>query len=481
MYAETGKQFGEGAFGKVVEVVDATGKRFAKKTCTRENYMYNTDYEKTCMDALKHGNTRHRGYHHVVQLEAAERNSVNTGWILIMECYEGNLLELMESFYTYDEGDNETLNALPEAILRDLALHASFGLAYMTELGYAHCDLKPENILWKKSTQTKSGYHFSIADFGNVLEKMDRYTSIQTRQYMCTENLLGVASVTGCDMPSLACILYEAIVGDYLANHKHRPRHISAHLDAIGKNTLDMFDSKEIPAIQSYLGNVTSKRGHLAHPVHPLQKAMVRAGYIFSKDITDLITFMLIPYPQQRIKAKNVCKHAWFEEEEWWRMTNPLILEPELVDLCEDKDEDKDKDNEPEKQDKDNEKDKEKDKYDSEKDKHEGNESEKQDEDNEKDKEKDKYDSEKDKHEGNESEKQDKYDSEKDKYDSEKNKHEGNESEKQDKHDSEKDKHDEQEQGIKKEKNKHKGQQKDTFYKMYSKTMSTEIKMIIGW
>jgi serine/threonine protein kinase len=335
MYAETGKQFGEGAFGKVVEVVDATGKRFAKKTCTRENYMYNTDYEKTCMDALKHGNPRHRGYHHVVQLEAAERNSVNTGWVLIMECYEGNLLELMESFYTYED-DHETLNALPEAILRDLALHASFGLAYMTELGYAHCDLKPENILWKKSTQTKSGYHFSIADFGNVLKKMDRYTSIQTRQYMCTENLLGVASVTGCDMPSLACILYEAIVGDYLANHKHRPRHISAHLDAIGKNTLDMFDSKEIPDIQSYLGNVTSKRGHLARPDYPLQKAMERAGYIFSKDITDLITFMLIPYPQQRIKAKNVCKHAWFEEEEWWRMTEPLILEPVIIDLRED-------------------------------------------------------------------------------------------------------------------------------------------------
>ena len=339
MYTETGKQFGEGAFGKVVEVVDAAGKRFAKKMCTRENYMYNTNYEKTCMDALKHGNPRHRGYHHVVQLESAERNSVNTGWILIMECFEGNLLELMESFYSYDEDNKETLNALPETILRDLALHASFGLAYMTELGYAHCDLKPENILWKKSTQTKSGYHFSIADFGNVLEKMDRFTSIQTRQYMCTENLLGVASVTECDIPSLACILYEAIVGDYLANHKHRPRHISAHLDAIGKNTLDMFDSKEIPDIQSYLGNVTSKRGHLARPDYPLQKAMERAGYIFSKDITDLITFMLIPYPQQRVKAKNVCKHAWFEEEVWWRMAEPLILEPVIIDLCEDEEE----------------------------------------------------------------------------------------------------------------------------------------------
>jgi serine/threonine protein kinase len=350
MYTETGKQFGEGAFGKVVEVVDATGKRFAKKTCTREKYMYNTDYEKSCMDTLKRGNARHRGYHHVVQLEAAERHPKNKGWVLIMDCYEGNLFELM---YKEDE-----FLTLPEAILRDLALHTSFGLAYMTECGYAHTDLKPENILWKKSADTKSGYHFSIADFGNVLEKMDRLTSIQTRHYMCTENLLGVASITECDMPSLACILYEAIVGDYLVNHKHPPRHISAHLDAIGKNTLDMFDAKEIPAIQPYLENVASRRGHLAHPDYPLQKAMKKAGYIFTKDITDLITFMLIPYPHQRIKSKNVCKHAWFEEEEWWRMAEPMMLEPVIKD--EDKDDQEDKDD-PE--DKDEPKYEEKDKY----------------------------------------------------------------------------------------------------------------------
>ena len=329
MYTETGRQFGEGAFGKVVEVVDETGQRFAKKVCTRKTYMYNTEYEKTCMEDIKRGNPRHRGYHHVVQLESAERNQKNTGWDLIMQCYKGNVLELMESFYTYDQDDNETRNALPEAILRDLALHTSFGLAYMTSLGYAHTDLKPENILWKKSTETKSGYHFSIADFGNTLQDMDRFKRIQTRQYRCTENLLQVASITECDMPSLACILYEAIVGDYLADYKHEPYHISAHLDAVGKNTLDLFDAKEIPSIRPYLQNVTSKRGHLAHPDYPLQKAMEKAGYIFSKDITDLITFMLIPYPEQRIKAKNVCKHAWFEfdSETWWRMTDPMHFE----------------------------------------------------------------------------------------------------------------------------------------------------------
>ncbi len=333
MYTETGKKFGEGAFGKVVEVVDASGQRFAKKVCTREKYIHNTEYEKAFMEELKYGNPRHRGYNHVVQIEAAEQNKAKTGWDLIMHCYDGNLLELMESQHTYDDYDNIKLNALPEAVVRDLALHASFGLAYIGALGYAHCDLKPENILWKKSTETKSGYHFSIADFGNVAKRMDTFRYMQTRQYMCTENLLEVASVEECDMPSLGCILYEAIVGDYLADGRTYPEQISIHLEAIGTWTLDTFDSREIPAIEPYLKNVKSRMGHLENPYYPLQKAMEKARYVFSEDITDLIKFMLLPYPKQRIKAKNVCKHRWFDSdcvgtEYFFKMADPMVLKP---------------------------------------------------------------------------------------------------------------------------------------------------------
>ena len=331
MFTETGKKFGEGAFGKVVEVVDATGQRFAKKVCTREKYMHNTEYEKAFMEELKHGNQHHRGYHHVVQLEAAEQNKEKTGWDLIMHCYEGNLLELMESHHTYDEYDNIKLNALPEAVVRDLALHASFGLAYMGTLGYAHCDLKPENILWKRSTETKSGYHFTIADFGNVAKRMNTFRYMQTRQYMCAENLLGVASVEECDMPSLGCILYEAIVGNFLADARTYPEQISMHLEAIGKWTLDVLDSSEMPAIEPYLKNVASRMGHLENPYYPLQKAMEKARYVFSEDITDLIKYMLLPYPKQRIKAKNVCTHRWFDSEcigseYFYKMADPMVL-----------------------------------------------------------------------------------------------------------------------------------------------------------
>ena len=326
MYTETGKQFGEGAFGKVVEVVDAHGTRFAKKICTRDKYMCNTDQEKMFMELLQAGNRQHRGYNHVVQLEAVERNSKNTGWDLIMCCYEGNLLDLMESQHTEDAVGAIILNALPEAVVKDIALHTSLGLAYIGTLGYSHCDIKPENILWKTSKDTPSGYHFSVADFGNVAKKMDHFYHIQTRQYTCTENLLGVESIVECDMPSLACVLYEAIVGDFLTNHRQSTAHISAHMEAIGKDALDVFDPRESPAIHPHLRCVMSHIGHLSNPYYPLQKAMVKAGYIAKRDMTDLIKYMLIPYPKQRIKAKDVCTHAVFESDRWFMMDDPMVM-----------------------------------------------------------------------------------------------------------------------------------------------------------
>jgi ribosome-binding ATPase YchF (GTP1/OBG family) len=103
------------------------------------------------------------------------------------------------------------------------------------------------------------------------------------------------------------------------------------HLEAIGKWTLDVLDSSEIPEIKPYLKDVASRMGHLENPYYPLQKAMEKARYVFSEDITDLIKYMLLPYPKQRIKAKNVCTHRWFDSEcigseYFYKMADPMVL-----------------------------------------------------------------------------------------------------------------------------------------------------------
>jgi hypothetical protein len=85
-----------------------------------------------------------------------------------------------------------------------------------------------------------------------------------------------------------------------------------AHLDAIGKEGLGMFRPQEMPAILPYYDRVSSRWGHLADDQFPLQQAMARGGYTHGKVLADLIAFMLVPFPEQRISAKDVCKHKLF-------------------------------------------------------------------------------------------------------------------------------------------------------------------------
>jgi hypothetical protein len=73
-----------------------------------------------------------------------------------------------------------------------------------------------------------------------------------------------------------------------------------------------MFCPQEMPAILPYCDRVSSRWGHLADDQFPLQQAMARGGYTHGKVLADLIAFMLVPFPEQRISAKDVCKHKLF-------------------------------------------------------------------------------------------------------------------------------------------------------------------------
>ena len=313
-YIETRHVLGKGAFGKVIQVFSYdTGYAYAKKVCTqRGHYVDNTEFEKRIMEILASGDRSHEGYSHLVHLVDSERNYQTGGVDLIMQLYQGTLLELMEAKHVVQSNGDLILNPLPEVVVKDVARQISLAIAYMNTLGMSHCDIKPENILWKRNIFTPSGYHFGLADFANADTKMDHFTRIQTQEYMCTENLLGVASVKNCDMPSLACVLYECVTGKYLAKHADTDAHIMAHLDAIGKEGLSMFRPQEMPAILSYYDRVSSRWGHLADDQFPLQQAMARGGYTHGKVLADLIAFMLVPFPEQRITAKDVCKHKLF-------------------------------------------------------------------------------------------------------------------------------------------------------------------------
>lgn len=312
MYSDTDTILGEGAFGKVIKVIDAQGKEYAKKMCTRtkEKYHLNTKYEKEFMELLRH-NPSHEGYVHVVHLVDAEQHG--TGWHLIMDLYEGDLLSLMKAEYITVDGEL-VKRGLSEETVCDIALHVSAGLAYMNHLGYAHCDLKPENVLWKRSTTSQSGYHFSVSDFGNAMKLMKTYYPLQTPRYRSPENILASTSIRSCDMPSLGCILYQAITGEYVSNTSDSMEHLESMLDAVGYDLIQQYDMSELPEIQAYMDKVFFGIGLMNYSFSDLQTSMRKLKYKKATDLSHLMSMMLLPFPTQRIQANQVHDHSLFHD-----------------------------------------------------------------------------------------------------------------------------------------------------------------------
>ena len=308
-YTETGEIIGEGGFGRVVVVTDTKGRRYAKKICTYKKYICETLSEQEMMQHLDK-DPAHPGYGHVVHLVVALDDAMGEGVELVMDLYEGCLLDLMQ-----EKDDPDIIIPLEETIVLDIALHISLGLSYMNSCKMAHCDLKPENILWRRSSTSKSGYHFALADFGNSLQITgdELNHAIQTREYRCVENIFHAPISLACDMHSFGCILYEAITGDYLINHKNTSDHVSAVLERIGTKQLAKYDSSELPKLVPFLGQVKSVQGDLLTEgtnVHEtLFDVFEEKKYTKREEMIDFIVQSIIPYPKQRLQPQMAVHH----------------------------------------------------------------------------------------------------------------------------------------------------------------------------
>ena len=297
---------GEGAFGKVELVKNESGETFAQKTCTRKKYVANTLREGSIMEKLK-------GCNNIVQLiDTVPNKKYKDGIDLILERCDGTLLDLLED----SDGDG-----LQEAIVCDVARDVANGIAFMRSKGFSHCDLKLENILYKCVPESKSGYRFLIADFGNTEEgdSLSHFYRIQTNHYRCSENLLKKLDIRTCDMPSLACILYELITAKYLINRtddeEYEQDQLDDMMDIIGLETLESysFTCKEKKSMEPYFENASVK-GSISEPNSLLEKAYETLGYTKRKEMTDLIKRLLLPFPEKRLKAEQVQYHPAIEE-----------------------------------------------------------------------------------------------------------------------------------------------------------------------
>jgi serine/threonine protein kinase len=279
-------ELGQGTFGTVSLVEDASGTLFANKTCTYSKHLKRTVDEADIMRQLV-------GCPFIVQLVDTIPNG--EGVDIVMELCEGNLLEFLKSF------------PLGEDMVLDLISDVSNGLAFMSSKNMSHCDLKMENILYKSDETRPSGFRFLISDFGNVLYSMESFHYIQTRHYRAGENLMRSCDISSCDMASLACIIYEFITGEYLVQSSDPDEHLSEHLNAIGYDMILSYDlipvhPLSIIAKYYYAYGQIGQKGFLT--MDGFQNAM--DGFRYKTEITEIIQRMLIPLPSLRLCAHQV-------------------------------------------------------------------------------------------------------------------------------------------------------------------------------
>lgn len=286
-------ELGQGTFGTVSLVEDASGTLFAYKTCSYKKYSKRTVDEAYIMKQLV-------GCPFIVELVDTIPNG--EGLDMVMELCQGDLLDMLKSF------------PLEEELVLDLISDVSNGLAFMRSKNMSHCDLKMENILYKFDETRASGVRFLIADFGNVLYSMDYFHPIQTRPYRAGENLMLSCDISSCDMASLACIIYEFITGDYLVMSNNSEDHLAEHLNAIG---YDMICEYALPAChplliiaqQYYSKGLIGWTGFLTED--GFQHAM--KNFSHKDEITELIQRMLIPLPELRTQAHQVNELPLFQ------------------------------------------------------------------------------------------------------------------------------------------------------------------------
>ena len=300
-------ELGQGTFGTVFLVEDASGTQFAYKTCTYTKHLERTVEEADVMSQLI-------GCPFIVEL--VDTIPKGEGMDIVMELCEGNLFEFLKSF------------PLQEEMVLDLISDISNGLAFMRSKNMSHCDLKMENILYKSDETRPSGFRFLISDFGNVMYSMESFHYIQTRPYRAGENLMRSCDISSCDMSSLACIIYEFITGKYLVQSSDPDEHLSEHLNAIGYDMIlsyDLIPVHPLSIISKYYyayGQIGQK-GFLT--MDGFQNAM--DGFRYKAEITEIIQRMLIPLPSLRLQAHQVNQLSLFQpapllDEE---MEDPLL------------------------------------------------------------------------------------------------------------------------------------------------------------
>lgn len=169
-----------------------------------------------------------------------------------------------------------------------------------------------------------------ISDFGNACWTNHHLSDgIQTRQYRCPENIMGIEYDTPSDIWSVACIVFELITGDYLFNPENKyvgrkrellrdREHLSLMVDLLGKIPTELSLSDDCYNSEDLFDNRGRIRGHKKIKDYWPLKAVFLEKYeldeTLAQELTDFMLPMLEFDPRKRATAQEMLNHKWFND-----------------------------------------------------------------------------------------------------------------------------------------------------------------------
>eukprot|EP01006_Ploeotia_vitrea_P035300 TRINITY_DN65856_c1_g1_i1.p1 TRINITY_DN65856_c1_g1~~TRINITY_DN65856_c1_g1_i1.p1 ORF type:complete len:535 (+),score=82.87 TRINITY_DN65856_c1_g1_i1:61-1665(+) len=261
----SGETLGKGHYGLVKKALVAeTGQRFAIKLISTEHLT--TEYTKQQLE-------REIGIMKTLQHE----NVLNLKEVIYSPQFVYLVLELVEGGELFDSAPTNK-RQFPEDKSRKYFQQLILGLYYCHKRGVAHRDLKPANLLVTTDDVIKvSDFGLSAfqkaTDSGNVHESMQLKTCCGSPKYIAPE-VVADQGYNGfmADVWSCGVILYLMLTGR--APFEHR-------------------------TVTGLLKKVMSGKYTMPPEIPPPAQ--------------DLISKMLVVYPEQRIKIAQIIEHPWFQ------------------------------------------------------------------------------------------------------------------------------------------------------------------------
>mmetsp|Transcript_21244 Transcript_21244/g.41370 ORF Transcript_21244/g.41370 Transcript_21244/m.41370 type:complete len:385 (+) Transcript_21244:365-1519(+) len=276
-----GDALGEGAYGQVREGLRVKegpkfGQRVAVKIISRKllrkvrNGQQNLKREINCLKKLKHPN--------IIQLYDVIDNEELDKIYLMMEL--ANYKSLQDVMDDYQRNNPHVEGSgLDEEQYRNLFHQLVLGLRHCHDKGVVHRDIKPSNL------QLNSEGVLKIIDFG-VAESLDQFSLLDD-----TEKFAGTPAFQPPEVAN-GSRSFKALKVDIWAAG------VTLYVMATGKTP---FAGDKIDELYSNIG-----KGEYEVPPEILQR----------ETLSEVITRLMEPDPEQRMTLEELVDHAWFKEDD---------------------------------------------------------------------------------------------------------------------------------------------------------------------